>query len=111
MTLAVEYSPLFEADLWLQLAWYAEQGGFELAEQFTAAVELTVQGLRRTPGLGRTAFPNDPELLHLQSFLVQAPFGWHRIFYRTTASTLFLERLMHGARDLPHRLLEPPGPG
>ena len=30
------------------------------------------------------------------------------IFYRVEAGTLNLIRLMHGARDLPRRLIEPP---
>jgi len=31
------------------------------------------------------------------------------IFYRHDGERLFAERLMHGARDLPRRLVEPPG--
>jgi hypothetical protein len=30
------------------------------------------------------------------------------IFYRHNSAELSAERLMHGARDLPRRLLEPP---
>jgi hypothetical protein len=31
------------------------------------------------------------------------------VFYRLTETELIAERLMHGARDLPRRLVEPPG--
>ena len=34
--------------------------------------------------------------------------GRHLIFYRVTGQTLGIERIMHGARDLPRRLLETP---
>jgi plasmid stabilization system protein ParE len=30
------------------------------------------------------------------------------IFYRNNGDALSIERVMHGARDLPRRLLEPP---
>ena len=109
MSLPVEYSPSFEADLWLQLAWYAERSGVGLAERFATAVELSAQEIVRTPGLGRRPFPKDPDLAEFQSFRVQSPFDSHRIFYRITAASLVLERLVHGARDLPRRLKEPPG--
>jgi toxin ParE1/3/4 len=45
----------------------------------------------------------------LHSFRVEPPFNVHLIFYRVVDDALFAERLMHGARDLPRRLLEPPG--
>jgi hypothetical protein len=32
-----------------------------------------------------------------------------KLFYRHDSTGLFAERLMHGARDLPMRLIEPPG--
>jgi hypothetical protein len=47
----------------------------------------------------------------MRSFRLAAPFAVHLIFYRHDAGKLFVERLMHGARDLPRRLLERPNPG
>jgi len=32
----------------------------------------------------------------------------HLIFYRFDRSTLYAERVIHGMRDLPRRLLQPP---
>ena len=35
-------------------------------------------------------------------------FGIHLIFYRCAEKELSIERVMHGARDIPRRILEPP---
>lgn len=35
-------------------------------------------------------------------------FGVHLVFYRCAEKELSIERVMHGARDIPHRILEPP---
>jgi plasmid stabilization system protein ParE len=39
---------------------------------------------------------------------VQNPYHRHLIFYRFDDKKLFAERILHGARDLPRRLLQPP---
>jgi plasmid stabilization system protein ParE len=41
--------------------------------------------------------------------LEQRRFGVHLIFYRADDEVLGIERILHRARDLPRRLLEPPG--
>ncbi len=46
-------------------------------------------------------------LRELRSFRVNPPFGRFLLFYRVTNDTLEAWRLMHGARDLPRRLVEP----
>jgi hypothetical protein len=43
-------------------------------------------------------------------FRVEAPFHNLLIFYRHDGKVLSVERLMHGSRDLPRRLVEPPEP-
>jgi hypothetical protein len=48
-----------------------------------------------------------PLLRDLYSFPVEHPFQKILIFYRVTENILQAWRLMHGARDLPHRLVEP----
>ena len=50
-----------------------------------------------------------PKLAGIRFFLVRKPFGKHLIFYRVCGSTLDIVRIVHGARDLPRRLLDPPG--
>jgi hypothetical protein len=44
----------------------------------------------------------------IRSFRVSHPFDRHLIFYRFDGSTLYAERVVHGMRDLPRRLVEPP---
>ena len=79
-----------------------------MAGRFVAAVEATVNTLTENPRRGRCPFPKDPELAELHSVLVQRPFHKHLLYYRFTSDTLILERLIHGARDLPRRLRESP---
>jgi hypothetical protein len=71
-------------------------------------VEATANGLSNNPQRGRRPYPNDPDLTAIHSVLLQRPFDKHILYYRFDAETLFLERLIHGARDLPRRLRESP---
>ena len=108
MSLRVQYALWFDADLHLRTAWYAERGGNKLAGRFANAVEATVKKLTENPGLGWRPYPGDPDLAQLRSVLVVRPFRKHILYYRFTDEELFLERLIHGARDLPRRLRESP---
>jgi len=45
----------------------------------------------------------------LRSMPLVSPFGKILVFYRRQGDVLEIVRLMHGARDLPRRLKEPPG--
>ena len=42
-------------------------------------------------------------------FLVFRPFSKHILFYELREDDVVMRRAMHGQRDLPRRLLEPPG--
>jgi plasmid stabilization system protein ParE len=42
----------------------------------------------------------------IRSYRVNPPFNKHLIFYRHNANKLFAERVLHGACDLPRRLLQ-----
>ena len=108
MSLLVQSAPWFDADLQFRAAWYAEQGGPELAERFVDAVESTVRKVSDKPQLGWRPYPGDPDLIDLHSTLVERPFRKHILFYRFTSEELFVERLIHGARDLPRRLRQSP---
>ncbi len=50
-----------------------------------------------------------PKLAGIRFFLVRKPFDKHLIFYRVCGDTLDIVRIVHGMRDLPRRLLDPPG--
>jgi toxin ParE1/3/4 len=109
VSLRLQRSDCFWADLERQVDWYRDEAGEEIADRFITAVETTLAALVRTPGLGRPRFANWPELAGIRSFRVERPFHRLLLFYRHDGRTLFAERLVHGARDLPRRLGEPPG--
>ena len=108
MSRRIDFAPWYDADLLLRTAWYAEQGSDRLAERFVGAVEATVKKLAQNPQRGRRPFPNDKDLSELHSVLIERPFQKHILFFRFTNHTLILERLIHGARDLPRRITESP---
>ena len=88
--------------------WYRDHAGPKIAERFVSAAQSSLIALCRTPGLGRPRFKNWPELSGIRSFRVERPFHRHLIFYRFDERSLFAERLIHGARDLPRRLIRSP---
>ena len=104
----VHYSPWFDADVHYYLAWYAEQGGADLAERLVSALDTSVNKLTSRPDRGHRPFLRDTDLADLRSSLVEPPFRKLVIFYRYSETDLALERLIHGARDLPRRLRESP---
>ena len=109
MSRAVEKSPLFHADVMSQFGWYFEKAGEQLAWQFFEAVDFTILKLAGHPDLGSVRHFHDPMLHGLRSLSIEAPFHKFLIFYRVTETTVMAWRLMHGSRDLPRRLTEPPG--
>ena len=111
MSLALHQSDYFWADLARRVDWYRDQASPDLAERFVDAVQETLQALTQTPALGRLRFTRLtawPELVGLRSWRVLPPFQRHLIFYRIDSENLLAERLIHGTRDLPRRLLQPP---
>lgn len=108
MSLALQRSDDFWADLTRQVDWYRDEANPSVAERFVDAVEATLDSLMKQPGIGRARFRNWAELEGIHSFRVQRPFHRFLIFYRFDSSTLFAERLIYGGRDLPKRLLESP---
>jgi len=67
--------------------------------------------LTRQPGLGWAWKFRARELAGIRSFPVGGRFKVHLFFYRVTGEVLSIERVMHGGRDLPRRLLDPPEDG
>jgi len=108
MNLALHRSDDFNRDFDLQYRWYLEQAGEAVAERYLQALLGTLRLLATQPGLGRQRRFRHPALRGMHSFRLASPFEVHLIFYRHHAGELFAERLMHGARDLPRRLVEPP---
>ena len=109
MSLLVRQSERFEIDVRLQASWYLDQGAFTAARDFARAVESTLAFLAIQPLIGPECDYPEPELADLRVFLVQRPFKRFLIFYRVSATELHAFRVVHGMRDLPRRLLDPPG--
>lgn len=103
----VRKSSAFFTDFEHVARWYVREAGAEVARRWLDALDATVEKLYATPGLGRRRRFGHPELVGLRSFRVQRPFHRYLIFYRWSAEELSIERVMHGSRDLPRRLLEP----
>jgi toxin ParE1/3/4 len=108
MRLLVSISGRAEADLTHQFRWYLDNASAAVADRFLAAFEATTARLAEHPGLGRRRRFRAAELSGIRSFPVSERFGVHLVFYRCVGEALEVERVMHGARDLPRRLLEPP---
>jgi plasmid stabilization system protein ParE len=104
-------NPAFTADAQKQFAWYWDKAGEDVAWKFAASVEQTILSLTRQPELGSLRRFKHPFLHGLRSFRVEPPFGRMLLFYRADEQEVEFWRLMHGARDLSRRLLEPPGSG
>jgi len=109
MSLKIRRSDWFIGDLEHYAAWYQSEADWEVAERYLRAVSTTVARLADMPGLGRQAPFPAPILRQLRIYPVERPFEKYLIFYRYDDATLYVERTVHGARDLPRRLTQPPG--
>ena len=107
MSLPVVISLRAEHDLTLQYRWYLENADEETAERYLKAVDYAIRHLARHPDLGLRRHFQSPELTGIRSFPAERPFHKHLIFHQT-GDILSIERIMHGARDLPERLVENP---
>lgn len=108
MSLPHEISGRAEVDLAHQYRWYLDNGGTEVAERYLTAFDATVARLVLHPHVGIARRFRAGELAGIRSLAIHLPFGAHLIFYRTESEKLRIERVLHGARDLPRRLIEPP---
>jgi toxin ParE1/3/4 len=109
MSLAIQKSDDFIEDFELRFRWYAHEGGWAVAMACLPSVHETLDLLAARSGLGRVRRFQDARLRGIRSFRVDPAFNRHLTFYRHDTARLFAERVLHGARDLPRRLLEPPG--
>lgn len=96
-------------DLDLQYEWYADKADEDVAERYLQAFHETKELLCRQSDLGRIRKFRNRRLAKLRSYRIEGSFEKHLIFYRVEEGTLVVFRVLHGVRDLPRRLLEPPG--
>jgi plasmid stabilization system protein ParE len=99
----------FVADVELQYQWYAEHAGWGIAERYLSAILSACALLERQPLLGPMAGLAHPRLKDWRFFVVLRPFNRHLLFYEVVGGDLVLRRAMHAYRNLPQRLVEPPG--
>lgn len=108
MSLAIRRASFFVADFANQFAWYVDKAGVSVAWRFQVALDGSLLKLSSQPDLGRLRHFRHPKLCNLRSYRVEPPFEKLLIFYRVDGDVLSAFRLLHGARDLPRRLVEPP---
>lgn len=105
MSLSIFISQRAEEDLALQHQWYLKEAGADVAESYLLAVDETLRMLATQPDIGFLRRFKATELQGVRSIAIRGSFRRHLIFYRD-GERLSIERVMHGARDLPQRLLE-----
>ena len=106
MSRTIRKTEPFIADFNLQYRWYFKEAGQDLARRYLLAVDDTLERLSKFPEVGTVRRFPQPELRGMRSFSVQRPFDRHLIFYRFDEQHVDAWRIMHGARDLPNRLIE-----
>jgi toxin ParE1/3/4 len=107
MSLPISIADRAELDMTFQYRWYLTKVDADLAERCLMAVDDTIQRLAANPELGLRRHFKSAKLAGIRSFQAARPFEKHLIFYQV-GSQLSIERVMHGARDLPRRLAEDP---
>ena len=108
MILPIRKADQFIADFERQFRWYDRQAGWNVARRFLFSVDHILERLAKQPDLGRVRHFSQSELLGLRSLSLDRPFNRHLVFYRIAQTDIEAWLLMHGARDLPRRLLESP---
>lgn len=98
----------FIADVERQFDWYLANASDTVADCYLDAVEATCRLLGQYPFLGPHGGFTHQRLREWRFFLVSRPFHKHILFYDVQGDEVVLRRAMHGNRDLPRRLPEPP---
>ena len=96
-------------DIALQCAWYYREAGEGIAERYLDAFRGTVDLIGRQSGIGVLRRFCNPRLKGIRSFQLPAPFRVHLVFYREEGDGFVVFRVLHGMKDLPRRLTQPPG--
>jgi toxin ParE1/3/4 len=88
-----------ERDLFEAVAHYRREGTPATARRFVEAAQDTFAQLAQMPGLARSYQTDHPQLQHLHIWRVRG-FAAYLIFYHATDDTVFIVRVLHGARDI-----------
>jgi toxin ParE1/3/4 len=106
MSLRRDLSQRAKVDIAKRYKWYVKEAGSDIAERFYDAFLAGVSALELQPGLGLAEDFGEGRLRGLHFFVIDRPFNAHLIFYRYDSEVLWIVRVMHGARDLPRRLMQ-----
>ncbi len=107
--MSVLKADVFIRDLELQFEWYVEKAGWEVATRYLDTVEATCRLLGQHPHFGPRGGFAHPRLRDWRFCIAFRPFQRHILFYEISGDNVVMRRAMHGRRDLPRRVLEPPG--
>ena len=99
MTRRIVVERAAEEDLFVAVDYYVRQGTPATARRFVTAAQETFARLAETPDIGPRYQTTHPRLQHLHVWRVRG-FDRYLIFYHATEPTLFIERVLHGARDI-----------
>jgi len=104
--LSVRKSSAFFTDYGRIARWYVREADEKLAQRWLDALDATLEKLSSMPEMGRLRRFRHHDLQGLRSFVVARPFHRHVLFYRVEPREIIFERVIHGSRDLPRRLLQ-----
>lgn len=106
--MSLKKSDDFVADVERQFELYAQEAGWEIAEAYLNAVQVACRLLEKHPKIGPVSRFTHRRLRHWRFFVLFRPFNKHLVFYEAVGENVVMRRAMHGRRNLPHRLMEPP---
>ena len=94
----INKSPRAKADI-LDLAEFLARSSLAVAERFIDAAEASIQDLILMPEMGNPWETENPRLRGLRYRPVKG-FKNHLVFYRVTAESIDIVRVLHATRDL-----------
>lgn len=83
----------------IEIATYIAEDNLDTSDRFLAAAEETFKQLAKTPGMGKLSQFSNPKLAGVRQQAVKG-FRKFLIFYRPSASSVEILRVIHGARDI-----------
>ena len=98
----------FTEDVELRCQYLLPRAGRAKVDELLETVFHTLEHLANFPQSGPLREFDHPELADLRFIPLPRPFQTLLVFFHIDGDTLLVERLMHGYRDLPRRLLDPP---
>ena len=99
MLRSIQYAPNARRDLLIQADEYRTRATPDTAKRFLQAVANTAQLLQTAPGIG-TIVATSAVSKPLRRITVVGPFTRWLLFYTVTQTSIRIERVLDGSRDL-----------